>query len=182
MSEGVEKEFHLHRITTLLQHPAEDEYVAQEGVATPAGVSRVVCGHSHTLALCEGVLLAWGSGVQGQLLSDLPLCCVATPRILPILRLLQPDEIPAGIAAEGDRCAFLSNQRRLFIWGNGETIHEVKLPAGACEVTLAAGETIVFAEESPAEISLDLSSRGETASRSARLESREWWHPGGLWT
>ena len=44
MSEGVEKEFHLHRITTLLQHPAEDEYVAQEGVATPAGVSRVMAG------------------------------------------------------------------------------------------------------------------------------------------
>ena len=137
------------------------------------------------MALCEGMVLAWGAGDQGQLLGEFPVAFAAVPRILPILRELEGDETPVKVVAEKDRAGFLSNRGRVFLWGNGETIHEVKLPRVCCDVTLAAGETIIFTQEDfplPAGETMEWKNRGDVRNASERLESREWYDPGGVKT
>ena len=84
----------------------------------PDRVLQVACGDSHSIALCDNnQVVVWGCGAFGECGVDYSVMYASAPQKVPLSRVLLEGEVVTAVRAGGHRCAILTNQGRVIVWG-----------------------------------------------------------------
>ena len=84
----------------------------------PGEVVQIACGLSHSIALCaNGEVVVWGCGAFGECGVDYTVAFATSPQQVPLSRILHHDEVVTTVRAGGHRCAVVTNEGRVIMWG-----------------------------------------------------------------